>query len=71
MARAAEESARKEFGWKPSYKGDNTKSEDLVYKGEDTSIKVPDQKDVATLTIQVPTNDVATMINMLQFNGHQ
>lgn len=61
LARAAEESARREFGWSPPYKGDNTKSEETVYKGNNT--------DVATITIQVPTNDVATMINMLRANG--
>ena len=53
MCRVAEESGRKESGI------------DFLYKG-DTSIKLPD---VATLTIKIPTKDIAEVINMLRANG--
>ena len=77
MVKAAEESGRKESGIDFLYKEDNTKSEDPVYKGEDTNIKFTDgvvydaeaKTDVATLTINIPANDIADLINILREKG--
>lgn len=54
---AAEKSARIESGV------------DFLYKGEDTSIKVVSQEDVASLTVKIPTKDIAEVINILREKG--
>ena len=57
--------------WDKMNQVDNTKSEDLLYKGEDTSIKVPatSEEDVATITMSIDASKAASMVDLLRANG--